>query len=229
MKQIFLRCTQGRAHLLLAIASLVLASACANDVALPTSETGPSLSVDKAQVCHVDQYGAFRFISIGDPALAAHMAHGDGQPGDVVPGQEGKKFAADCSLVNRAGVTSNQDAYGAEFGGSEGGHLKFLAYQGTGGNLGNFDWKYGNPLSPAFAFSGTIISATENGSGVWALLVDITAVTATGGTSISDACTITFFVTTSAVTGWTWGSEAGCDYGSVSGLFPLTYGTITNL
>jgi len=134
------------------------------------------------------------------------------------------------------GVQSNQNegGYGAEFGfGGQTGRLKFIANQGTSGELGVLDWKYGPLDGLLFAFSGNIISATKDEGGVWALLVDITEVTAKSGTTISDACTITFFVkdgTPDMVMGWTWGTEVGegydCRYGSVLESFTLTAGFI---
>ena len=129
------------------------------------------------------------------------------------------------------GVLSNQTGYGAEFSayGSTG-RLKFIAYEGTTGNRGSLSWNYGNdPTNPVFAFQGGITSATEN-AGVWALVTDITTVTATGGTTISDACTITFYVkdgTPDTTEGWAWMSTPStCNYGSAAGPFPITVGYI---
>lgn len=58
------------------------------------------MAVSRVTVCHVDGKGSYKLITVGDPALPAHISHGDGQPGDPVPAVAGKKFGADCSLVN---------------------------------------------------------------------------------------------------------------------------------
>lgn len=55
---------------------------------------------NKVEVCHRTGNGSFHMISIGAPALEAHLAHGDGKPGQAVPGQPGKVFGADCSIAS---------------------------------------------------------------------------------------------------------------------------------
>jgi hypothetical protein len=53
---------------------------------------------DKVDVCHRTGNGRFILINISRNALPAHIAHGDGQPGEVLPGTH-TKFGTDCSLV----------------------------------------------------------------------------------------------------------------------------------
>lgn len=57
---------------------------------------------DKVDVCHKTGNGSFHLISIKADDLGAHLAHGDGTPGQAVPGQAGKVFGADCSVASTA-------------------------------------------------------------------------------------------------------------------------------
>ena len=59
----------------------------------------PSAKVD---VCHLEGNGSYHLININGNALSAHLNHGDGQPGDPVPGLDGKVFAEDCSVIDAA-------------------------------------------------------------------------------------------------------------------------------
>lgn len=78
-------------------------------LAVPQTEpvqTSPVLPIgvagkhaDKVDVCHKRGNGTFILINISGNALPAHLAHGDGLPNGWVPEQPGKKFAANCSLV----------------------------------------------------------------------------------------------------------------------------------
>lgn len=85
---------------LLGIASAVVLAACAGDAPDPVSAITLHPDANKVEVCHVDGSNNFRLISIADPALPTHIAHGDAQPGDPVPGQSGKKFTESCAIVN---------------------------------------------------------------------------------------------------------------------------------
>ena len=54
----------------------------------------------KVQVCHhSEETNSYILISIAPPALPAHLAHGDGQPGEPVSGQFGMRFGPDCALL----------------------------------------------------------------------------------------------------------------------------------
>jgi hypothetical protein len=49
------------------------------------------------QVCHKTGNGTFHLISIAPDALSAHIAHGDGKPGDPVPDMSGFIFGPNCT------------------------------------------------------------------------------------------------------------------------------------
>ncbi len=78
-------------------------------LAVPQTEpvqTSPVLPIgvagkhaNKVDVCHRRGNGTFILINISRNALPAHLSHGDGLPNGWVPEQPGKKFAANCSLV----------------------------------------------------------------------------------------------------------------------------------
>ena len=48
----------------------------------------------KTGVCHLDEYGNYQLINIADPAVQAHLAHGD-----VMPGTGG--FDATCEPIQQ--------------------------------------------------------------------------------------------------------------------------------
>jgi len=75
----------------------------------PVSAADPSVVAEtlrqaKIDICHL-RAGDFIRLSVAEPAVDAHIAHGDGRVGDPVPGQPGMKFAADCAFVPLASVT----------------------------------------------------------------------------------------------------------------------------
>ena len=51
----------------------------------------------KVQVCHKTGNGTFHLITISVNAQPAHVAHGDGQPGDPVPNMDGFIFGPNCT------------------------------------------------------------------------------------------------------------------------------------
>ncbi|MBZ5504516.1 MAG: hypothetical protein LAO78_03415 [Acidobacteriia bacterium] len=51
----------------------------------------------KVQDCHRSKNGDFHLITIDIKALPAHVAHGDGQPGDPVPDLSGFIFGPNCT------------------------------------------------------------------------------------------------------------------------------------
>lgn len=59
-----------------------------------------SASLDKVNVCHLNDTGSFTLINVTTSALPAHLAHGDGVPGGPVPGGNGLIFDANCTPVN---------------------------------------------------------------------------------------------------------------------------------
>jgi hypothetical protein len=58
------------------------------------SNTAPE---EKVQVCHKTGNGSFHLISISINAESAHIAHGDGEPGDPVPNMTGFIFGDNCT------------------------------------------------------------------------------------------------------------------------------------
>lgn len=57
-----------------------------------------SLEGPKVTLCHRTGNGSYVMISVGAPAEPAHRAHGDGAPGEAVPGLPGKVFGPSCSV-----------------------------------------------------------------------------------------------------------------------------------
>lgn len=51
----------------------------------------------KVEACHLDDEGNYKLLSIAEPALKAHLKHGDGVPGGDVPGMEGFVFDETCT------------------------------------------------------------------------------------------------------------------------------------
>lgn len=59
-----------------------------------------SAAVEKVPVCHYDKdAGVFFLINISDNAYDSHLAHGDVEPGDSIPGMLGMAYGDDCSPV----------------------------------------------------------------------------------------------------------------------------------
>ena len=88
------------------IPSLALALAACADVqpvaprALTPHGAEAAKRETKVNVCHhSEETNSYILISIAQPALPAHLAHGDGQPGDPVPRQFGMRFGPDCALL----------------------------------------------------------------------------------------------------------------------------------
>ena len=54
---------------------------------------------NKVVVCHKNSAGNYNKIEISERALEAHLNHGDGQPGDAVPDNEGFIFTENCDCV----------------------------------------------------------------------------------------------------------------------------------
>ena len=54
----------------------------------------------KVDVCHRTGNGTFILITVGAPAVPAHLDHGDGFPGGYVPGRtDFATFADDCTIT----------------------------------------------------------------------------------------------------------------------------------
>ncbi|HET9369474.1 MAG TPA: hypothetical protein VFO19_04480 [Vicinamibacterales bacterium] len=52
----------------------------------------------KVSLCHRTGAGFYVLISVGAAAEPAHLAHGDGRPGQAVPGSPGRSFSSGCSV-----------------------------------------------------------------------------------------------------------------------------------
>jgi hypothetical protein len=65
----------------------------------------------KVQICHLNGFGTYNLLSVSQSALPAHLAHGDGLPGQIV-GET--YFGADCSATAGTQVEStvNLDPFG---------------------------------------------------------------------------------------------------------------------
>lgn len=50
------------------------------------------------EICHSTP-NRFVHLTVAEPAVRAHLQHGDGRVGDAVPGHTGMIFGADCGLV----------------------------------------------------------------------------------------------------------------------------------
>ena len=61
--------------------------------------TAANGAASKVQVCHSDDEGVFRVISISDRAYENHVAHGDAVPGGDVPGMPNHVFDDSCVPV----------------------------------------------------------------------------------------------------------------------------------
>lgn len=54
----------------------------------------------KVDLCHLDEDGLYHLVSVAEPAVPAHIGHGDSLPGDIVPGSGGRySFAGDCTFI----------------------------------------------------------------------------------------------------------------------------------
>lgn len=73
-----------------------------------------SRQADNVSLCHAKGKGDFKLISVGAPAERAHLAHGDGHPGDPYPGSAGFIFGPACEPVSDpGGGSSNGGSSGA--------------------------------------------------------------------------------------------------------------------
>ena len=125
----------------IAVGSALIVSACnqsptaTDSVGNETAVVGQTFATKKAakvDVCHLDDEGAYHLINVSGNALSAHIAHGDGQPGDgtfdeacglvvgppptitiFVPGEAtGTTVALSCGESGEFEVSVIQAAYG---------------------------------------------------------------------------------------------------------------------
>ena len=58
----------------------------------------PPQESSKVQLCHRTGNGSFHMIEVSVNAEPAHRGHGDGKPGEAVPGSPGQVFTASCGV-----------------------------------------------------------------------------------------------------------------------------------
>ncbi len=96
------------------VAAALAVGACADSTVTSPAKSvasgnGPAYSVaggqQKVNICHVTGNGTYILLNVAQPAVPAHLNHGDGFPGDVVPnyplppGYFFALFAPDCSVT----------------------------------------------------------------------------------------------------------------------------------
>lgn len=167
-------------------------TAVASAVGLALWSAGTALAApDKADVCHRTGDGSYILINVSERALPAHLRHGDGVPGDRVPGLAGKKFAADCAIVDACPTLTAGEAAGFTTGagfrvkGSPGPDVYLgVGDLGVGGNRVQAD--AGNPLADGtypltFAFDAAANAITLTGPASVNLTYDFDVQTAQPG------------------------------------------------
>ncbi|GEM_PF-4992969 len=96
-------CVMNLAFLLVLIGCENMTDSKINTSMEPLSETSMTNQNQNSQtridVCHVDEQGTYRKITIAQAALEAHLAHGDGVIGEGIPGNPGYIFNEDCEPV----------------------------------------------------------------------------------------------------------------------------------
>src|ERR1041384_424753 len=94
--------------------ALLLVTVLAITIATSTDFTAASSTApqEKVQVCHKTGNGSFHLISISINAESAHIAHGDGQPGDPVPNMAGFIFGDNCTPTTAPPADLTPGCYG---------------------------------------------------------------------------------------------------------------------
>lgn len=83
----------------LGVVAVVLA-ACSVETSGPAvDEVVPTFTQARTDVCHRTNSGNWNLITVADPALPTHIAHGDAEPGYPVPNGDGETFAPNCSII----------------------------------------------------------------------------------------------------------------------------------
>lgn len=110
-------------NLLATVSVLAFALGACADTEVTSPDVTPSFGVaagkTKVSVCHVSDEGSVHLITVGQPAVPAHQAHGDALPGDALAGNAGW-VGDDC--VSYAVVLNTAATFtSAHFGGGGGG------------------------------------------------------------------------------------------------------------
>jgi hypothetical protein len=112
----------------------------------------------KTEICHRTGAAQFILISVAEPAVDAHIGHGDGRIGNPVPGQPGTKFSTNCTPVPVGPITIT-------FASLVGNGSPFTSYSQAGFTVSpaSGDWvaltTYGNPL-PSIVFNRLATEST---------------------------------------------------------------------
>jgi hypothetical protein len=124
---------------------LFLLSACMKEEVLPPVSEEPLSGLQarngKVTICHREGNGDYHSIEVSVAALDAHLAHGDGVPGEPVPGMEGKVFGENCTIEDAGptvtpGYSDLTEAAGVRYRGNSSGNEIYLGVPdlATGGN-----------------------------------------------------------------------------------------------
>lgn len=107
----------------------------------------------KVDVCHIRGDGNYHLTSVGERAKDAHLRHGDGLPGDVVPGFG--SFVGDSTMTDTGFGQVNLDF--------EGGGASFGPDCGIGPATGSVSWD--RVTGSIESWSGPIIDVAFLGDG----------------------------------------------------------------
>lgn len=98
-----------RNSVIVSAVTVVIAAGCAADkdgtspsrgLVVVRAVDAAARNAGKGQICHRDDSGVFRLMNVSASAVDAHRAHGDGAPGELVPGNTARKFDERCALVD---------------------------------------------------------------------------------------------------------------------------------
>jgi hypothetical protein len=103
-------------HVIALLVLLISAFPVMSAAAKPKSPKSPKPPKTEKKVvfCHRKGNGGFVRINVSKKASKAHIKHGDGHPGEAVPGQEGMWFDASCKVVEAVHVESPELAFGSQ-------------------------------------------------------------------------------------------------------------------
>jgi len=140
------------------VAALLISVACGTGGGSPAAPSLGDVAVlgteaqGRTSLCHgTEGTSAFTPVSIADPSVQTHEAHGDLRPGDAVPGVADMKLSSICTVVP-------SDAVVLTFDGPTGPVSPFAAYSQDGFTVTPIlgDWvtwtSYGHP-APAIVFT----------------------------------------------------------------------------
>ncbi|NIQ52394.1 MAG: hypothetical protein GWN71_02715, partial [Gammaproteobacteria bacterium] len=158
-----------------AVAALVLSlGACDGVLIPPDPEAEAGFDVDglasamsKVDVCHVDEDGAYRLITIAEAAYVTHLGHGDASPGDAVPGMPGQVFGPDCEpeayALSGYGIVTSGDVLNYGDGGWAGWSVPSGVVLGGGFRLTGGPAAVSAPGTPGSAWPHYTFGAGEYG------------------------------------------------------------------